>query len=88
MAPQKETTEIKRAPMKILRDEGYSFRQIAKKMNVSPSTVYKCIRHYEQNGNFKNTPGRGRKKKLSKSDEMYLKVTLLRHRKKSSKKLT
>ena len=27
------------------------------------------------NGNFKNTPGRGRKKKLSTSDEKYLKVT-------------
>ena len=74
--------------MKILRDEGYSFRHIANRMNLSPSAVYKCVRLHEQNGNFKNTPGRGRKKELSTSDEKYLKVTSLRNRRKSSKELT
>lgn len=74
--------------MKILREEGYSFRQIAKRMNVSPSTVYKCVQRYERNGNYRNTPGRGRKKKLSESDEQYLKVTSLRDRRKSSIELT
>ena len=88
MAPGKETTETERAQTKILRDEGYSFRHIANRMNLSPSTVYKCVRRHEQNGNFKNTPGRGRKKKLSTSDEKYLKVTSLRNWRKSSKELT
>ena len=88
MAPRKETTETERAQMKIMRDEGYSFRHIANRMNLSPNTVYKCVRRHEQNGNFKNTPGRGRKKKLSTSDEKYLKVTSLRNRRKSSKELT
>ena len=75
--------------MKILRDEVYSFRHIADRMNFSPSTVYKCVRRHGQNGNFKNTPaGRGRKKKLSTSDEKYLKVTSLKNRRKSSKELT
>ena len=73
--------------MKILRDEGYSFRHIANRMNLSPSMVYKFARRHEQNGNFKNTPGRGRKKKLSTADEKYLKVTSLRNRRKSSKEL-
>ena len=88
MAPRKETTETERAQMKILRDEGYSFKHIANRMNLSPSTVYKCVRRHERNGNVKNTPGRGRKKKLSKSDEKYLKVTSLRNRRKSRKELT
>ena len=72
MASRKETTETERAQMKILRDEGYSFRHIANRMNLSPSTVYKCVRRHEQNGNFKNSPGRG--KKLSTSDENYMKL--------------
>ena len=89
MAPKKETTETKRAQMKTLRDEGYSYRHIANRMHLSPSTVYKCIQRHEQNGNFKNTPGRERKKKLSTSDEKYLKVTSsLRNKRKSSKELT
>ena len=57
-------------------------------MNLSLSTVYKCVRRHEQNGNFKNTPGRGRKKKLSTSDKKHLKYTSLRNRRKSSKELT
>ena len=57
-------------------------------MNLSLSTVYKCVQRHEQNGNFKNTPGRGRKKKLSTSDEKHLKYTSLRNRRKSSKELT
>ena len=56
-------------------------------MNLSPSTACKCVRHHEQNGNFRNTPGRGRKKKLSTLDEKYLKDTSLRNRRKSSKEL-
>ena len=52
------------------------------------STVYKCVQRHEQNGNFKNTPRRGRKKKLSTSDEKYLKVTSLRNRRNSSRELT
>ena len=88
LAPRKETTETERAQMKILRDEGYSFRHIANRMNLSPSTVYKCVRRHDHNGNFKNTPGRGRKKKLTTTDEKYLKVTSLRNRRKSSKELT
>ena len=88
MAPRKETTGTERTQIKILRDEGYCFRHIANRMNLSPSTVYKCVRRQEQNGNFKNTLGRGRKKKLSTSDEKYLKVTSLRNRRKSSKELT
>ena len=88
MAPRKETTETERTQMKILRDEGYSFRHIANRMNLSPSAVYKCVRRDEQNGNFKNTPERGRKKELSTSDEKYLKVTSLRNRRKSSEELT
>ena len=74
--------------MKILWDEGYSFRHIADRMNLSPSTVYNCVRRLEQNGNFRNTPGRGRKKKLSTSHGKYLKVTSLRNRQKSSKEHT
>ena len=50
--------------------------------------MYKCVRRHEQNGNFKDTPGRGTKKKLSTSDEKYLKVTSLKNRRKSSKELT
>ena len=88
MAPKKETTEIERAQMKTLRDEGYSYRNIAHRMHLSPSTVYVCVQRHEKNGNFKSTPGRGRKKKLSTSDEKYLKVTSLRNRRKSSKELT
>ena len=88
MAPKKETTETERAQMKTLRDEGYSYRYIAHRMHLSPSTMYKCVQRHEQNGNFKNTPGRGRKKKLSISDEKYLKVSSLRNRRKSSKELT
>ena len=45
---------------------GYSFRHIGDAVN-------------NEHGNFKNTPGRGRKKKLSTSDEKYLKVTSLRN---------
>ena len=71
MALRKETTETERTQMKTLRDEGYCFRQIAHRMNLSPSTVYKCVGRNEQNGNFKNTSGRGRKKKLSTSGGKY-----------------
>ena len=74
--------------MKTLRDEGYSYRHVAHTMHLSPSAVYKCVQRHERNGNFKNTTGRGRKKKLSTSDEKYLKVTSLRNRRKSSKQLT
>ena len=89
MAPKKEaTTETERTQMKNLRDEGYSYRHIAHRMHLSPSTVYKCVQRHEQNGNLKNTPGRGRKKKHSTSDKKYLKVTSLRNRRKSSKELT
>lgn len=56
-------------------------------LNLSPSTVYKYVRCHEQNGNLKTIlEEEGRK--LSTSNEMYLKMTSLGNRRKSGEELT
>lgn len=69
MAPRRKCywSREKRAIAVTLRKEGYSFRDIAKKMGegVSASGVLKVCRRYEDRGTVENMSGKGRKKKTS-----------------------
>ena len=84
MAPITKTTRTERTQMKILREEGYSFRYIAKRMNL-PRSVSDAMNRMAILRTLLEEEGQ---KKLSTSDKKYLKVTSLRNRRKSSKELT
>ena len=71
--------------MKILtlREEGFSQREVAEKLQESKSGVQKIIKKYSKTGEVANLPGRGRKTYTSAREKKH--IVLLS---KSNRKLT
>ena len=80
--------QFQRHQIIILHKEGYSQRAIHQKLGISRGGIQHTIKKFEETGQVDDLERNGRPRKLSKSDEHFLKVTSLRNRKKSSKELT
>lgn len=80
-------TEFVRHKIIILHLQGHSQRQISKQTAYSRSGVQAVIKKFEESGQVEDRKRSGRPRKLSKSDEKFLRVSSLRDRTKSSKDL-
>ena len=80
-------TQFDRHKIVILHQQGKSQRAIARLTGFSRCGVQEVLKKFEETGEVKDRKRSGRPKKLSESDEKYLKVTSLRDRRKSSKAL-
>ena len=76
----------RRATAITLRNEGYSYREIAAKIgcNVSPSGVQKLVKRFETNHSIENRPGKGRKRVSTPQTDRYITRLSLRTRKMSA----
>ena len=66
---RKQTDILIRNLIVKLYSQGKSFRQVGKIVGRTHSTVQKIINKFRYDGTVRNTPGRGRKKILSNTDE-------------------
>ena len=70
MANKRKQTDISIRNLIVkLYSQGKSFRQVRKIVGRTHSTVQKIINKFRYDGTIRNTPGRGRKKILSNTDE-------------------
>jgi len=76
----------KRATAITLRDEGYSYREIAKKMGhgVSPAGVMKLCKRFSETGSIKNKVGKSRKKATTPQTDRRIVRMALKNRKSSA----
>lgn len=66
--------------MIILRNEGQSYRQIAKTLQISVTGVAKTVKRYEQTGTHDDQKRSGRPKVTSESEDKFIRVISLRNR--------
>jgi transposase len=60
MGKKEEITPKKRSNIKLLREEGYSQREIASRLNISQSAVWRTIARFRETGNLKSFHRTGR----------------------------
>ena len=70
--------------MVILLEQGKSQSEILRRTGVSRCGIQALLKKHHETGQVEDQPRSGRPRKLSKSDEKYLKVTSLIERKKTS----
>ena len=70
--------------MVILLEQGKSQAEILRRTGVSRCGIQALLKKHHETGQVEDQPRSGRPRKLSKSDEKYLKVTSLIERKKTS----
>lgn len=58
-----------RAAIVVLRDEGYTVGQIAEKLGIGKTTVYRWLTRYDECGEVKRRQGSGRKKKTTAAED-------------------
>lgn len=88
MSPKKtETSEDKRNLMIKLREHGKTYAEIAKLVDCSKGTVIYNCQKFQQSGNVKNKPRKGRPRKLSPRAIRALTSSLKENRMQSAKTL-
>lgn len=80
MGKKSNLSPEKRQSIVTLRGEGYSFREIAKKVTVSYTAVRSAIVRYNETGKNNDRARKGRPKATSKSQDKFIRVTSLRNR--------
>ena len=80
-------TEIQRAQIVILHEEGVSERQIAARLNVSKTGVHQAITKYVSEGIFCDTKRSGRPRKTSIRVDNLIRRMAVRSPTSSTKKL-
>ena len=78
---------IERQKVIVLREEGYSQRQISSKTGYSKTAVTETIKKFRETGSLEDGKKSGRPPKLTKDDNKYLKALSLRNRKITSTEL-
>lgn len=83
---RKDWSPKKRATVITLRNEGYSYREIAAKMgkNTTPSGVQKLIKRFETTNSIDNKKGKGRKKSTTPQTDRRIVRLSLANRKSSA----
>ena len=83
MARKSQLSKEKRIKIQVLKDEGYSTRQIAEKVAVSQSGVVKALKIFEETGSHEDRFRCGRSRGTSKAEDKFLRITCLRDRNKA-----
>ena len=87
MARNKEFSSETRLSILILRNEGYSMREIAKKLNLSCNAVYYSLHRTAQTGSNQNRKRSGRTRCTTEQEGKYIRVSSLRNRRLTSPQL-
>lgn len=88
MKKKRDLTQVTRAQVAILYEEGYSQREVAARLKVSRGAVQKAIKRFQETGKHTNRPKSGRPKVLTPREKRLLVSTSLKKRMLTSKKLT
>lgn len=72
MAPRKETTQVQRSNVILLRKRGDTIREIAESLNLARSTVSDIISRHKITGSTENRRRTGRKPILSEQNKRHL----------------
>lgn len=87
MARKKQLTIEERQTIITLKNVGLSYREIAKKVKVSVSTVFFTIKRHSETGGNSDRKRSGRPKATTKSEDKFLRVTSLRDRRLTGQQL-
>lgn len=88
MAPTHQIPYESRVKIITLQEEGYSIRQISKKLKLSISGVVKTIHQYRDTGSYNDRPRSGAPRKTSQREDKFLVVISKRNRFKTVRDLT
>ena len=78
--PERELSSRTQQSILVLRNEGYSMREIAKKLKISYNGVYYSLRRTAQMGSNQNRKRNGRPRCTTKQEDKYIRVSSLRNR--------
>jgi transposase len=87
MARNKDLSSETRQSSLVLRNEGYSTGEIAKKLKISYNTVYYSLHRTEQTGSKQNRKRSGRPQCTTEQEDKYIRVSSLRNRRLTSPQL-
>ena len=80
MARNKDLSSETRQSILVLRNEGYSMREIAKKLKISYNAVYYSLHRTAQTGSNENRKRSGRPRCTTEQEDKYIRVSSLRNR--------
>jgi transposase len=80
MPRNKALSSETRQSILVLRNEGYSMREIAKKLKISYNTVYYFLHRTVQTGSNQNRKRSGRPRCTNEREDKYIRVSSLRNR--------
>ncbi|KAG5282221.1 hypothetical protein AALO_G00053620 [Alosa alosa] len=80
MARKGELSSETRQSILVLRNEGCSMREIAKKLKISYNGVYCSLQRTAQTGSTENRTRSGRPRCTTKQEDKYIRVSSLRNR--------
>ena len=87
MARKTQLTIEQRAQIEILNKEGFSQRQIAKKLNVSRHGVQHALKRKTETGSNNDRERSGRRRVTSKAEDKHIVVTSKRNRRLTAREL-
>ena len=87
MARNKDLFSETRQSILVLRNEGYSMREIAKKLKISYNTVYYSPHRTAQTGSNQNRKRSGMPRCTTEQEDKYIRVSSLRNRRLTSPQL-
>ena len=79
MARNKELSSETRQSILVLRNEGYSMREIGKKLRISYSAVYYSLHRTAQTGPNQNIKRSGKPWCTTEQEEKYIRMSSLRN---------
>ncbi|XP_056143244.1 uncharacterized protein LOC130118936, partial [Lampris incognitus] len=80
MARKRELSSETRQSILVLRNEGYSMREIAKKLKISYTGVYYSLQRTAQTGSNQSRKRSGRPRCTTEQEDKYIRVSSLRNR--------
>ena len=80
MARKRELSSETRQSILVLRNEGYSLREIAKKLKISYNGVYYSLQRTAQTGSNQSRKRSGRPRCTTEQEDKYIRVSSLRKR--------
>ena len=87
MARNKNLSSETRQSILVLRNEGYSLQEIAKKLKISYNAVYYSFHRKVQTGSNQNRKRSGRLRCTTEQEDKYIRVSSLRTRRLTSPQL-